>query len=290
MLFAPVTHGNAMERINRHYRCIVAESPVWDARSNTLWYVDILGECIFRMDYATKEIERIAVGQQIGCIALCENGDLLLAMQDGIYRRNANGALHLAHPPVSIKGRRFNDGKVGPDGCFYVGTTDAEGNGAFYRLRKGVLEELFGHCGCSNGLDWSADRSRMFYCDTVLQKIEVFDFDTETGNLSNRRTFAEIPKATGMPDGFAMDENDHIWLGLWNGGAILEIRKDGSIGQKLDVPAPKASCCCFAGPDMRDLVITTASQGDAQAYPLSGYLFAQRMSVKGKDTFRYKGE
>ena len=43
------------------------------------------------MDYATKGSQKIEVGQQIGCIALCQNGDLLLAMQDGIYRVNGNG-------------------------------------------------------------------------------------------------------------------------------------------------------------------------------------------------------
>ena len=174
-----------MKPINKQYRCIVAEGPLWDDRTNTLWFVDILGECIFKMDYSTNEIQKIDVGQQIGCMALCENGDLLLAMQDGIYRMNEQGEKILAHQPIKIKGRRFNDGKVGPDGCFYVGTTDANGMGAFYRLKDGVLEELFDHCGCSNGLDWTVDESRLFYCDTRLQKIEVFDFDQKHHTLLN---------------------------------------------------------------------------------------------------------
>jgi len=278
-----------MRRIHSAYRCAVAEGPAWDDRNNALWFVDILGCCIFKMDYTSKDIQRIEVGQQVGCIALCENGDLLLAMEDGIYRMNETGEKQLAHQPIRIKGRRFNDGKVGPDGCFYVGTTDENAEGAFYRLRDGVLEELFDGCGCSNGLDWSVEGTRLFYCDTPLQKIEVFDFDVQTGSLRGRRTFAEIPKTAGMPDGFAMDENDHIWLGLWNGNAILEIRKDGTVGKKLAVPAAKASCCCFAGEDLRDLVITTASKDDAEAYPLSGYLFTERMNTKGKRAFRYKG-
>jgi len=186
-----------LKAINKHCRCIVAEGPLWDDRNNTLLYVDILGECIFKMDYATGEIQKNDVGQQIGCMALCENGDLLLAMQDGIYRMNDRGEKTLAHQPLKIKGRRFNDGKVGPDGCFYVGTTDNGGAGAFYRLKNGVIEELFDGCGCSNGLDWSLDGKRMFYCDTPLQKIEIFDFDANTHSLSGRRTFADIPEELG---------------------------------------------------------------------------------------------
>ena len=170
-----------MKTINKHYRCIVAEGPLWDDRNNTLLFLDILGKCIFKMDYSTKKMQKIDIGQQIGCMALCENDDLLLAMQDGIYRMNAQGEKVLAHQSIQIKGRRFIDGKVGPDGCFfYVGTTDDNGLGAFYRLKDGVLNELFDHCGCSNGLDWTVDESNLFYCDTRLQKIEIFDFDAST--------------------------------------------------------------------------------------------------------------
>lgn len=277
-----------MVAIDKEHRCIVAEGPLWDDKNNILMFLDILGECIFKVDYATKKIEKINVGQQIGCMALCENGDILLGMQDGIYRMNQKGEKVLAHQPLKIKGRRFNDGKVGPDGCFYLGTTDANGEGAFYRLKNGVLEELFDKCNCSNGLDWSVDGTKMFYCDTPLQKIEIFDFDSENHTLSNRRTFVEIARELGTPDGFAMDSEDNIWLGLWGGNAVLEIKADGSFGKKIDVPAIKASSCCFAGEQLDDLIITTASKDDEEEYPLSGYTFIEKVNAKGKKCFRYK--
>ena len=235
-----------LELYAKSVRCIVAEGPLWDADNDRLLFLDILGECIFKVDHATREVERIDVGQQIGCMALCENGDLLLGLQDGIYRMNQKGEKMLAHQPVQIKGRRFNDGKVGPDGCFYLGTTDANGEGAFYRLKDGVLTELFDKCGCSNGLDWSADETKMFYCDTPLRKIEVFDFDAENHTLSNRRTFVDIDESLGNPDGFTMDAEDNIWLALWDGNAVIEIKTDGAFGRKIEVPAKKASCTCFA--------------------------------------------
>lgn len=278
-----------MIAVDKKYRCIVAEGPLWDDENNTLLFLDILGECIFKVDYESGNIQKIDVGQQIGCMALCENGDILLAMQDGIYRMNQKGEKTIVHQPIKIKGRRFNDGKVGPDGCFYLGTTDYNGEGAFYRLKNGVLEELFDHCGCSNGLDWTVDGKQMFYCDTPRQKIEVFDFDINNHTLSNRRTFVEIEKELGCPDGFAMDSEDNIWLGLWDGNAILEIKKDGSYGEKIEVPAKKASCCCFAGKELDDLIITTASKDDEKEYPLSGYTFVEKMKVKGKKSFKYRG-
>ena len=276
-----------MKILSEQIRCAVAESPLWDDKNNKLLFVDILGKCVFIFNYLTGEFIKYDVGQQVGCIALCDNDNILLAMEDGIYIMTPDGEQRLAHQPVQIKGRRFNDGKVGPDGCFYVGTTDYDGNGAFYRLKNGVLEELFDGCGCSNGIDWSSDGKKMFYCDTALQKIEVFDFDIKTHGLSNRRTVSLIDKNIGMPDGFAMDSNDDIWLGLWNGNAIIQVKKDGSIGERIDVPAKKVSSCCFAGEHLTDLVITTASKDDEVTYPLSGSLFSKKMNVKGKKSFRF---
>ena len=36
--------------INNEYRCIVGEGPLWDDKKGELLFVDILGECIFRLD------------------------------------------------------------------------------------------------------------------------------------------------------------------------------------------------------------------------------------------------
>ena len=270
-------------------RCIVGEGPVWNEKAGELLYLDIRGECIFIMSYSGRKTRKINVGQQIGCMALCENGDLLLAMQDGIYRMDAQGNKVLAHQPIKIKGRRFNDGKVGPDGCFYLGTTDNDNEGAFYRLKDGVLTELFDGCGCSNGLDWTVDGTQMYYCDTVKQKIEVFDFDAVHNNISNRRTFVDIPAEMGKPDGFCMDENNDIWLALWDGHSVLHIESTtGKVLSKLEVPAAKASCCCFAGEALNELIITTASLWDEEQYPLSGYCFKKEVNAKGKYSYKYK--
>ena len=269
-------------------RCKVGEGPLWDADNNRLLFLDILGECIFIFDYDSGQTEKISVGQKVGCMGLCENGDILLAMEDGIYRLNNPGEIILAHQPIKIKGSRFNDGKVGPDGCFYAGTADENSNGAFYKLKDGILYELFEGCNCSNGLDWSADETKMFYCDTPLQKIEVFDFDKENGELSNRRVFKEIDKSLGKPDGFAMDKYDNIWLGLWDGKAVIEIKNDATVGIKKEVPALKASCCCFAGKNLDDLIITTASKGDEKEFPLAGYVLKTKVGTIGKKPYKYK--
>lgn len=278
-----------LELISRT-NCIVGEGPMWDERTQKLYFVDIIGSCYYAMDYSTGDKIKVDTPQQLGCMAMCEDGDLILSMQDGIYFRNSKGTLTLAHQPMSIKGRRFNDGKVGPDGCYYVGTTDDYHKGAFYRLSGGILTELFDNCGCSNGLDWSADTKKLYYCDSREQKVECFDFSIETHNVSNRLSILDIPEADGSADGMTIDAAGNLWTAVWGGWCVLNIEPStGRILKKIELPVEKVSSCAFAGEDMRDLVITTASfKTSLEEQPLAGCTFRIRCDVPGCHINRYK--
>ena len=74
------------------------------------------------------------------------------------------------------------------------------------------------------------------------------------------------------------------------GSAVIELDiSSGEILSRLEVPVPKTSCCCFAGENLDELIITTASiEGDAEKYPNAGYLFKKKLEVKGKRIYRYK--
>lgn len=269
---------------------IVGEGPAWDEINNKLYFVDILGCCYYSMYYASGKIVKTDVPQQLGCMAICEDGDLILSMQDGVYFRSPDGNLSLAHKPVDIKGRRFNDGKVGPDGCYYVGTTDDNHKGAFYRLSNGVLTELFDNCGCSNGLDWTDDTKKLYYCDSREQKVECFDFSMLNHNVSNRTTILEIPEKSGSADGMTIDAAGNLWVAVWGGRCVLNIDPSaGKVIKKIDIPAEKVSSCCFAGEDLKDLIITTASLNtDLTEQPKAGNIFRYRCDIPGLHINRFK--
>lgn len=269
---------------------LVGECPTWDERKHRLLFVDIRGKCYYSFDYATGQTQKTDVDQMLGCLALCENGDLLLSMENGIYRTGANGALALAHQPLVLKGDRFNDGKVGPDGCYYVGTAGENFSGAFYRLQDGILTELFDGCGCSNGLDWSADGKTMYYIDSPTQKAEKFVFASHT--VSNRQVVAEIPSALGCGDGMTIDARGDLWLALWGGSCVQHIEAStGRVLQTVPLPAKQVSSCCFAGDDLRDLIITTASvRTDPLQQPMAGKIFRYRTDVPGVPINRYRSK
>ncbi len=269
---------------------IVGECPTWDEKSKVFYNVDIRGKCFYATDYASGVSEKFEVSQMLGCMALCEDGDLILSMEDGIYFRNSCGELSLAHAPCEIKGLRFNDGKVGPDGSYYVGTADDNGKGAFYRLADGTLTELFDGCACSNGLDWSSDSKKLYYCDSRKQKIEVFDFSVEAHDLFNRKSILNIPEADGSADGMTIDAGGNLWVAIWGGWCVLNVEADtGRVLKKIELPVEKVSSCCFAGEDMRDLIITTASvRTSLDEQPQAGNTFVYRSDVPGVYINRYR--
>ncbi len=275
----------ALEHVAR-MRCTVGECPTWDEQTRELCFVDIAERAYHIMDYASGAVRTVKVPEMLGCLALCENGDKLLAMESGIYRRGADGTVRMAHEPVVLCGARFNDGKVGPDGAFYAGTSGRRGEGAFYRLENGRLSLLFGGCTCSNGLDWYGDT--MFYCDSLEHRVERFVFANR--NPTQRQTVLEIPKENGLPDGMTVDQQGNLWLALWGGWGVVCIDPVARrIVRRIELPVKQVTSCAFAGADLRDLIITTAAQGqDAKEQPQAGDVFRVRCDVPGYPTRRYK--
>lgn len=270
-------------------KLIVGESPLWDERNQILYTIDVRGKAIQKLDWKSGEQTEISLPQMVGSIALMEDGALMASLEDGIYEVGCDGTLQRLHQELVRKGDMFNDGKVGPDGAFYVGTMAADFGGAFYRLRPdGTMEELFDHVGCSNGLAWSKDEKTMYYCDSSTQLLEAFDFDTATGNLSNRRTICEVPGGVGEFDGMTIDERDHLWVGVWGGSCIYEVDPAIGVVGKIDLPVSLGTCCAFAGPELKTLVITSgAKERDPVKEPMAGFTFSMEMSSGGRPSFRF---
>ena len=266
--------------------CIVGEGPTWDAKTKTFWQVDIRGKCLYKIKDGVQE--KIDLPQKVGCMAISETGRILVGMEDGVYWLDT---MTLAHQPVQIKGDRFNDGKVGPDGAFYLGTVSMDGKGALYQLKNGLLTELFDGCYCSNGLEWSADQKTMVYTDSLLYKLERFDFDPVSGTLSNRQTICEFPHEWGTPDGLTMDEKDAVWLALWDGGRLVRVDlKTGEILESVEFPCPKVTSCMFGEEDLKTLFVTTAAMEDVASYPKAGQTFAVTLPVGGRKIYYYKDD
>jgi sugar lactone lactonase YvrE len=165
---------------------------------------------------------------------------------------------------------------------------------SLYRLDHDLkINKMLDSITVSNGICWSIDKTKMYYIDTPSMKVMVFDYDDETGNISNEKTAVEIPEGMGGPDGMTIDSEGNLWICLWGGACVgCFDPKTGELVRRIDVPAKNVTSCAFGGKDLKTLFITTASISmspeDSIKYPLAGNLFAIDLNVKGVPAFFFK--
>lgn len=279
-------------RIIDEENLIVGECPIWDDRKKLLYTVDTRGKKVRSTDLRTLEHTETVYDQEVGCLFLRENGGLLAGMQDGVYEIFADGSKKLFAAPEHMKGRRFNDGKVGPDGRIYIGSKSEDHEAAFYRIdTDGTVTELFEHVGCSNGIDWSPDGRTMYYIDSPDRVLEAFDFAAEKGTLTNRRVVMPVNCEKGEYDGMTADSEGMLWIAVWGAWRAYRIdpREKTVLGQ-LDLPVEKVSCCAFAGDKLDTLIVTSAAfETDLSRQSHAGSTFAFDCAVPGRPVFRFKG-
>ena len=277
-------------------QCQLGEGPVWDLDRGLLWWVDLLAGSVHAIDPSTGARTRFDAGDAVGAVGLTRGGGLVLALADSFALAGTDGQDLTRVPGFTIDRTaiRFNDGKPDPWGNFIAGTMawDESGNppGSLYRLAPdGVVTELFGDVGLSNGLGWNDDQNLFYYSDTNIGRVDVFDTDPDTGALSGRRPFVTVPE----PDGLTLDAEGCVWLALWGSGELRRYTPDGRLDTVVRLPAWQVTSAAFGGPDLGTLFITTAREGLTPAeqaeQPQAGDIFACTPGVTGRPPFLFAG-
>jgi sugar lactone lactonase YvrE len=265
-------------------RCDVGEGPVWDAARGLLWLVDITAPAVIACDLAGAVRRRLAMPEVCGSLALCRSGALLVAQRASVVRLDPDSgaiapfAAMKEEPPTN----RLNDGKVGPDGCFWVGSMDdrpeKQPTGILWRVTPdGRAERRRDGLLVSNGLAWSPDGRMMWHSDSRRGLLDACDIDPASGASGPWRRVAVLDDTVGRPDGAAMDAEGNYWSAGVSAGRINVIAPDGRILRHHPFPVPAPTMPCFAGPDLRTLFVTSLRRGkDAAtlaAHPTLGSLF-----------------
>lgn len=270
----------------------LGEGPVWDAARKRLLWVDILAGTVLVGRLSSGRItvtERLPFEGMVGAVTVADDGTLLVAAQERLVAVRLDGT-RSAGPRIVPEGaeRRCNDGSTDPAGRFVVGTLSLAGGASetevLVRLEHdGRLTELDDDLTLSNGLAWSVDGRRMYSVDTLRRTVHVRDYEASTGAVGPRQVFVQLDD--GHPDGCAVDEQDHLWLAVWGKGEVRRYDPAGAVVETVHVPAPHTSCVTFAGDDLDELVVTTAtaelSDQQRRAFPDSGRLFTFRAGVRG---------
>jgi len=281
-------------------KAYLGEGPVWDSRSQTLYWLDILNKRIFANGDLLLQLDDVA-----GCMAARKNGGFILALKADDGQRFSFAGLELASAKLTLlsplenelPGNRFNDGKCDPRGRFIAGTMALAENdpaGSLYSFDGRSITKLLSGITVSNGLTWSPDHKTFYYIDTPTREVRAFDYDIESGAIANSRVAVYVHESLGWPDGMTSDTQGNLWIAMWGGAQVTKWDPNtGKLLEQFPVPALNISSCIFGGKDLNELYITSARKGLDEAalarYPLTGGVFRLETNVEGMPTFEFTG-
>jgi len=274
------------------------EGPIW--WGTHLFYVDINGKKLVRLNPNSGEETIWEISERIGTVVPTENdNEVIYAGDTGYVRLNlkTGSKTPLADPEAELRGKnRFNDGKCDPAGRFWAGTITMvkdTGSANLYCLdTDGSLTLKVSEVTNSNGICWSSDAKTMYYIDTPTQQIRAYDYDLDSGDISNARIVIDTAAHgyASSPDGMTIDAAGMLWVAFCHGGCVVRFNPTkGKELQRIDLPCIETTACAFGGEKLDRLFVTTGIKPGFDE-PDAGKVFViDGLGVKGLPAFCYKG-
>ena len=280
--------------------CILGEAPIWHPFEKVLYWVDILKPKLHRLDVKNNVHQSWTMPSDIACISPLKNGGLIAAFKNGVAILNpvSNHVNYLDNlTKESSEQSVFNDGHCDRQGRFWIGSKNPgevaasdplsiKPAGEIYRFdMKNKLVKQAGDFIVTNGLVFSLDSKYFFVANSPKRIIYRYDFDSDSGEIHNPIIFAKIADDAGVPDGMTFDSEGYLWNCHFNGWRITRYTPDGKIDRVIKMPVGYPTSCCFGGPDLKTLFLTSAkrdvTESELKNQPQAGALFAIDVDVPG---------
>ncbi len=244
------------------------ENPLWDAAGQALYYIDNAGMKIHRLHPASGATRTWTMPSVITTLVLRAGGGACVTLRSGIFNFDfETGELAPLHPLGDPPPHVYNDGKVDRRGRFLIGACTANfaaptPDGGLYRLDPDhSLHQLDSGIHFSNGPCFSPDDQTFYFSDSWLHDCYAYDYDIATGQVANRRVFANTKELGGLPDGSTVDADGCVWIAIYGGGKIAAYSPDGKLERIVEMPVKLVSSVAFGGPDLDVLYVTTIEHG-----------------------------
>jgi sugar lactone lactonase YvrE len=291
---------------------VLGESPFWSPKEQMLFWADIAGCKLHRLNAFTSEVETWAMPSEPGCFAPAASGGFIIALRDRIVRAQAwGGELQtLAMIDHDAATTRSNDGKCDAAGRFWVGTMFEPRTAPKAQLLcwdGTALQFKQGNAIVANALAFSPDNKTVYWADTPQHTIWAWDFNSTTVAMSNQRIFKQFtPKPEGWtsglphnggyggrPDGAAVDVQGNLWVAMFEGKRVVQLSPSGVELQSIEAPVTTCTMPAFGGDDLKTLYLTSArhnrSAEETTREPLMGCVFSTRVNTPGMPVNFYKG-
>jgi sugar lactone lactonase YvrE len=225
------------------------------------------------------------------------SGGIVIGLTDGLHLLDGEHATLLAGIEAERSDTRTNDGACDAAGRLWVGTMALDEHSpvaGLYRVdHDGSVTTILTGTTISNGLGWSPDEATFYFIDSPTRRVDAFDFDPVTGTLENRRSLALVEVEGAVPDGMNVDAEGCLWVALHGGHGLNRYSPDGKLLAEIRLPVARVTSCCFGGPELRDLYVTTRRDGLSNAelarQPLAGALLRLDPGVAGQPTYAFGG-
>lgn len=271
---------------------VLGEGLTYDARTKTIWFVDIktqqlfsygLDDCARRRWALSEQVSSLAVPTEIWRRPYDADHHLLCVGRHGFGWLGIRGQdtliLPISHPEAALVGNRFNDGKLGPDGRFYAGTMDdseERATGAMYSFdANGEVTRMDDGFLVTNGPAFSNDGRTIYANDSARRLTYTYRIDSD-GCAGDRRIFHAFSERDGYPDGMTVDAGGSLWIAMWDGGKIQRLDSEGRPSGFVPTPVQRPTNVIML--DNSDLIFTSAAIGLAPKSELDGGLFRIRLS------------
>jgi sugar lactone lactonase YvrE len=267
--------------------CLLGEGPLWDDVAQAVWWVDILGLNVHRLDWISG-VERVfTVDEPLGFVCLsAHRHEVLLGTRGGLSLLDwamVQTRRLSASAEQDLPNNRINDGMAMPDGAAIYGTMDfdaAQPTGSYWRYHNGQHTRLsIESCAVTNGPAISPDGNTLYTVDTMGKKIWAHAWNGRDA-VSKRLLVGFDDPTWGYPDGIIADAQGYIWCGHFAGGRISRFSPSGDLDAWILMPTPNITKVAFCG-DQLDTLVATSASIQTSSDPLAGCTFRMKTSYLG---------
>ena len=293
-----------MSKIETAYRCknTLGEGITFSKKDQTLYWLDINNTSkLHRFNLINQQIDIFEIPEIVTATSIKSENEIILVSNNGInlFDTNNKKFQRILNIENKFLHTRSNDGASDVMGRLWFGTMqnnfDKDGEsipikeniGKLYRVDKdNIITIVEDNIGIPNTFVWSPDNKNFFFTDTLDGNIVKYDYDVETGNLSNKQFFANFDR--GFPDGSTMDTDGCLWNCRWGGSCVVRYTPSGQVDQVIEMPVENITNCVFGGKDLKTLFITSAKNPGKNQHELDGSLFSINLKYQGLEDHKSK--
>ena len=293
-----------MSKIEIAYRCknTLGEGITFSKKDQTLYWLDIDNTSkLHRFNLINQQIDIFEIPEIVTATSIKSENEIILVSNNGINLFDTNNKKfeRILNIENKFLYTRSNDGASDVMGRLWFGTMqnnfDKDGQsipikeniGKLYRVDKdNIITIVEDNIGIPNTFVWSPDNKNFYFTDTLDGNIMKYDFDIETGNLSNKQFFANFDR--GFPDGSTMDTDGCLWNCRWGGSCVVRYTPSGEVDQVIEMPVENITNCVFGGKDLKTLFITSAKNPGKNQHELDGSLFSINLNYQGLEDHKSK--